>query len=141
MKQFILLIALCISLIVGGCTPSGALPGVSPTANVAVSTFSVEYSEKVLASAKDTLVLFLSLDDMNRPLVKEKLPQVHAFAEKLRKNDYAVNLLQRANNAKNTFKHNRTADNQANLNTLMQTVFALQADMNANITKIQKAKP
>lgn len=139
-KLIALLAVVCLVGATPSCTNTGALPFVSPSANVAASTYSVQAAEKLLLGARDTLDLLLNLDDINRALVKEKLPAVHAFAEKMRRDNYAINTLQRADRAKNTFKHNRTADNQADLNTIMMTVFQLKSDMETNVLKIQKAK-
>lgn len=144
MKNLITLFAsICIgsALFLSGCGTSGALPFVPAATNVQASTYSVQGAEKLLATAHDTLDLFLGLDDLNRAAVKQQLPQVHAFAEKMRSNNYAANLLERGNNAKNAFKHNRTADNQASLNTIMVTIASLQADLETNTAKLKKGQP
>src|SRR5678815_3441373 len=96
MRAFLLLIALCLALTFSGCGTPGALPYVSPTANVQTSTWTVQGAEKTLLAARDTLDLFLGLDDTNRVIVNDKLPKVHKLAEKLRKDNYAINLLERA---------------------------------------------
>lgn len=84
------------------------------------ATISVVSAEKTLRVAKDTIDLFLHLEYDNQALVKDKFPEVHAFAEKLRKT--APDLLISANNIKNTYKHNRTPENAASLQTVLSTL-------------------
>lgn len=107
----------------GGFTSCQTPALVSPQTNVAVTTFTVVQAENALRAAKDTVDLFLRLEDDNEDFVKAKLPKVAAFANKCR--ETVPDLLLRANTAKNIFKHNRTPDNQSTLNGIMATVMMI----------------
>ncbi len=110
--------------------------------NQQVSTYSVQAAEHTLRAAKDTFDTFFSLVHQNHAFVEQSLPQVYAFAVKWANEDTGIKpLLQRADRAKNAFKHNRTSDNQTSLNTVMNLVAQLMADANRNMTKVQTATP
>lgn len=85
------------------------------TTSLPVNENVVVNAEKTLRTAKDTFDFFLHLERDNQTLVKEKLPQVHTFAEYLRKN--AVGWLITANQLKNDYKHGN-GNLQALLNAL-----------------------
>jgi hypothetical protein len=79
-------------------------------------------AEKTLRLSKDTFDLFLHLEKDNQAFVKSKLPQVHVFAQNLRKN--APDWLITANNLKNDYKHGNGDLNalMAALNILTQNI-------------------
>lgn len=79
-------------------------------------------AEKTTKIADDTFNTFLKLDYDNQTFLKKSAPSVHAFAEYLRKDDRALNWLKQARSATKAFKENRTADNKANLQTLIATI-------------------
>lgn len=137
MKNLITLLAV---LCLAGAAPSCQSPSlISPQTNVAVSTYSVQAAEHTLRAAKDTLDLFFGLVKDNHELVRSQLPSVYAFAERMQA--IAPGILRKANAAKNTFKYNRTPDNQANLDTIMKTVAQIMADVQANTKKLQTTAP
>lgn len=108
----------------------------SPALSAETSSNVVIATEKTLKVSKDSIDLFLHLEYDNRALVKSQFPQVHAFAETLRSK--APDALITANNAKNNFKHNRNASNQANLMTAVAVVSDLAAQAQAFTNKINR---
>lgn len=131
-----LLILLCLpALILGGCVGTGAIPFVPATTNVAVTSYTVQGAETALTAASETVKLFLQLDHQNRALVKAQTPQIHAFAEKCRR-EFPL-LVLRANHAKETFKANRTADGQSTLNSIMLTITQFAAQASTYTTQLQ----
>jgi hypothetical protein len=88
---------------------SFALPGCGEfmqnplTATAPVNESVVVNAEKTLKTSKDTFDFFLHLEKDNEALIKQKLPQIHTFAEYLRKN--APGWLIAANTLKNDYKH------------------------------------
>lgn len=88
-------------------------------------------AEKTLRVSKDTFDLFLRIEKDNQALVKSKMPQVHTFAEYLRKN--APTWLITANNLKNDYKHGR-----GNLQALLDAISVLNTNTNKANTYINK---
>ncbi len=131
-KLKIILIALCLPLlplVYTGCGTTGSLltTSVTPQASVVVN------AEKTLRVSKDTFDLFLKLEYQNQALVKAKWPQIHQFAEYIRRN--APTWLITANNAKNDYKHGR-----GNLQSLMAAIDTLtsnQTQAQTYITQLQ----
>lgn len=121
-----------------GCSTTlfGNAGNTTPALSASTSSSIVVASEKTLRVSKDTIDLFLHLEYDNKALVKANFPQVHAFAETLRKQ--APDALIAANNAKNAFKHNRNASNQASLMTAVATVSELAAQSQQYINKINQ---
>src|ERR1051326_8629133 len=110
-----------LSVLLACSSLSGCITLSGTTAQSAQSaTISVVAAEKTLRVAKDTIDLFLHLEYDIQALVKEKFPEVHSFAEKLRRT--APDLLISANNIKNAYKHNRTPENAASLQTILATL-------------------
>ncbi len=116
----VILVALCLCVIpitYTGCGSTGNLltTSVTPQASVVIN------AEKTLRVSKDTFDLFLKLEYQNQALVKAKFPQIHQFAEYLRKN--APTWLITANNAKNAYKHGN-----GNLQALMSAIDTLTSN-------------
>ncbi len=119
-KLQIILVVLCLPLlpvVYTGCGTTGNLltTSVTPQASVVVN------AEKTLRVSKDTFDLFLKLEYQNQALVKAKYPQIHQFAEYIRRN--APTWLTTANNAKNAYKHGN-----GNLQALMSAVDTLTSN-------------
>lgn len=111
MKKILLLASVAAALTFSGCGQLQQLGGPAPTPapqiDPAQSSAIVVNAEKTLRISKDTFDTFLHVEHDNRALVREKLPQVHKFAETIRAN--APSWLERANTLKNLYKHNRNA--------------------------------
>jgi uncharacterized lipoprotein len=128
---FCALILACLALIFcAGCdtiktTYQAATTGFSLSASAQTGVVNddviVVNTEKALAIALDTFDVFLKLEYDNRAALS-KLPQVHAFAENVRRN--GKNWIVSARNAKDAYKHNRSALNHANLVTAYKTLKA-----------------
>lgn len=123
----------------GGCVSTGALPFVTPAANVQVSSYSVQAAEKLLKQAKLTSQLFFDLVRQNHDFVVANLPDVYAFAQRMQTE--MPNKLRQANAAKNEFKYNRTSDNQASMDTIMKTVSSLMSLFQTKTTELKAATP
>ncbi len=128
----IILLALCLPLlplVYTGCGTTGNLltTSVTPQASVVVN------AEKTLRVSKDTFDLFLKLEYQNQALVKAKFPQIHQFAEYLRKN--APTWLITANNAKNAYKHGN--GNLQALMTAIDTLTSNSTQAQTYITQLQ----
>lgn len=128
--------------LMGGCATTGT--PIPPATNVQVSSYTVQAAEHSLRAAKDTFDLFFDLVHTNHELLVAQKPesplgQVYAFAERMQVQAPAA--MKRANAAKNAFKYNRTADNQANLNTVMATIVRYQTEVKSNTNAIQTATP
>lgn len=133
MKQILVLIAIAV---IGFGAPSCTnFPFVSPSTNVAVSSYTVQAAEKALKQFKLTVDLFAGLVKDNHAFVVAHLPKVYAFAQKVQAE--APSILQKADAAKNNFKHNRDATNQATLDGVMKTLIELEADVQDGITQIK----
>ena len=76
---------------------------VNPTQHTAPDQNVVINAEKTLRISKDTFDVFLHLEKNHEAQIKANLPQVHQFAEYLRKN--APGWLITANTLKNDYKH------------------------------------
>lgn len=112
MKQLILVTLVAMGFCSCATPPAG---GPTSTADPVVVT-----AEKSLRTAKDTFDLLLHLEYDNRAAL-EKVPLgIHTYADYIRKN--APDWLITANNLKNTYKHNRTAENKASLQTALATI-------------------
>jgi hypothetical protein len=96
-------------------------------------------AEKTLRISKDTFDLLLKLEHENAADAAKISPKIHEFAEYLRGN--APNWLISANNLKNTYKHNRTSDNKANLLTALATLDQATAEARTYINQIQTKTP
>jgi predicted ATPase len=118
-----------------GCVNSSTTTGTAAT----VSSDPVVAAETSLRLAKDTIDIFLHLEKDNQAIVKANAPQIHTFAEYLRA--HAADILISANLVKNTYKHNRSADNAANLVTIMATVNQLVAQAAQYTTKLTTTSP
>lgn len=139
MKKIIILpLIIALSLSFQGCSTTlfsnagSSTPALSATASSNI----VVAAEKTLRVSKDAIDLFWRLEYDNRVLVKANFPEVHNVAETLRKR--APDALIAANNAKNAFKHNRNAANQASLMTAIAVVTELAAQAQQGTLKINQ---
>lgn len=114
MKKTNLILVSLVAMGFSSCNTTTTTGGAS-TADPVVVT-----AEKTLRTAKDTFDLLLHLEYNNRAVV-EKVPLgLHTYANYIRKN--APDWLITANNLKNTYKHNRSAENKASLQTALKTL-------------------
>ncbi len=86
-------------------------------------------AERTLSIAFSTFDTFLKLEKQNQATVKAKAPKVHTFAEWLREKDSTgmsrgLSFIKAANEVKQAYKHNRTAENRANLVTALAVLQA-----------------
>lgn len=100
-------------------------------------------AEQTAETAKLTFKTFLHLERENEAMLKTVNPAIHQWAENLRSHggqaapgiDWIVSL----RNATKTFKANRTAENQASLNTIMSTLISAVTETNKYITESKTA--
>lgn len=111
----------------------------STTLSPAASTKLVVAAEEAISEAKVTIDTFLHLEYNHQDFVKKNFPVIHQAAEGLKRN--APDALLAADRVKNTFKHNRTLENQANLVTAVATVTKLAGEAKAYITQLNDSTP
>lgn len=116
----------------GGCSSSSTSTATYSDASDPV----VVNSEKSLRISKDTFDLFLKLEYENKDDAAKITPKIHQFAEYLREN--APHWLTTANDMKNAYKHNRNAENKANLLTALATIDQATIEARTYINQIQK---
>ena len=113
-------------LLLAGLLASGlACASVDPSASPVIVR-----AEQTIAEAANVFDTFLTLENSQRETVKVKLPKVHAFAESLRQRvpdgtnslPRGIALVLSAERVKETYKHNRTPQNQASLDTALKTL-------------------
>jgi hypothetical protein len=134
MKHLILVTLVAVGFCSCAPPPTG---GTSPTATSGDSV--VVTAEKTLRTAKDTFDLFLHLEYDNRAALEKVSPEIHKYADYIRKN--APDWLITANNLKNTYKHNRTAENKATLATALTTIVEAMSQSQKYITQAAKVGP
>lgn len=96
-------------------------------------------AEKALAESKIALETLWKLENNHREFVKKNFPSIHAAVERLRKD--APDVLIAADNVKNTFKHNRTAKNEADLVSVIATVKGFTAQAKELSTQLNDVSP
>jgi hypothetical protein len=92
-------------------------------------------AEKTLRIAKDTLDLFVKLEYDNREMVIAKFPEIHAFAEKVRRE--APTILKTANDAKNAYKYHHAGATAGQVWAAVGIVSELAAQAQKYIAKVQ----
>lgn len=130
-----LLIALTsVSLLFSGCSNFHLdTTGTHFTANENV----VANAEKTLRISKDTFDMFLHIEYDNRDLVKERAPQIHAYANYIRVN--APNWLISADKLKNAYKHGQVG--LAELQDALNVLLGATAQANKYISQISTSTP
>jgi len=127
--------SLCLALLVmTGC--ASVAPGHDPV---------VVRAEQSLSIAFDTIDTFLKLEHDNQELVKKKLPEVHAFAQKLRAKvtvggktqPFGISVIQSATDVKNAYKRNRSPENKANLISALASLEAIVRETQQHLTAIK----
>lgn len=129
MKRLTLLIVAALALAFNGCetiseTYKAATTGYNLSASGQTGVVNddqiVVRTEQALSIALDTFDLFLKIEHQNKDALKNVSPSIHELAENIRRN--GKNWIKSAQTAKNTYKHNRTAENHANLMTAYKTL-------------------
>lgn len=92
-------------------------------------------AEKTLRLAKDTLDLFVKLEYQNQAVVKAKFPQVHEFAEKVRRE--APAMLKTADDIKNAYKAHRNDAIAAQLAAAIAAISQVAAQAQTYMPKVQ----
>jgi predicted metal-dependent hydrolase len=135
MMNWMVRLILCLALVVmAGC--ASVQEGHDPV---------VVRAEQSLSIAFDTVDTFLKIEHGNREVIKAKVPEVHAFAEKLRERvtvggktqPYAISLIQSATEVKNAYKRNRSLENRANLISALASLEALVRETQQHLTAIK----
>lgn len=98
-------------------------------------------AEKTADIGDDTVNTFLKIDYDNRVFLNAHAPSVHAFAQKLRHNDMALNAIKQLRSATITFKKSTTTDNRASLMTLIATVKQIISDTKTNMATANALTP
>lgn len=131
MKQILIPItALCLCILPIGCGYTG---GNVLTTNITPNESVVVKAEQTLRISKDTFDILLRLEYENRKTVLNTLPQVHTYAEYLRKN--APTWLTTANDLKNQYK-----SGHGNLQALLTALATLTDNTNQSKVYINQIK-
>jgi hypothetical protein len=105
-------------------------------------------AEQTLSMAFDTFDAFLKMEHQFREQTKEKLPEVHKFAEWLREpvrvtgtsgtmKPRGIALIESANNVKNSYKDNRSPESKATLISALAAVESALVETQKHLTRIQ----
>lgn len=78
------------------------------------------HTEQVLAISLDTFDTFLKIERKNQATFDKVSPEIHRFAENIRKN--GKGWIKSAEKAHDAYRNNRTDQNYANLSTAYQTL-------------------
>jgi hypothetical protein len=115
-------------LIFSGC--ASILPGNDPT---------LVNAERTTALAYTSFDSFFALERNQDAFVKANLPQVHKFANDLRRN--APHYLSSARQATEAYRLNRSAENKATLDTLIAVLQNAMAQIGTYTAEITKGTP
>lgn len=96
-------------------------------------------AESVTATAFDTFDSFLKLERNQESYVKANAPQVHQFANSLRRN--AADWLKTARITTEAYRTNRTDENRANLNTAIAVVQAALSQVTVYTSQLNQVSP
>lgn len=135
MKLMMVRLSLCLALwLVTGCAsvPEG-------------QDLVVVRAEQSLSIGFDTIDTFLKIEHDNQALIKAKVPEVHAFAEKLRAKvtvggktqPFGISVIQSATDVKNAYKRNRTPENKANLISALAALEGIVRETQQHLTAIK----
>lgn len=94
-------------------------------------------AEQAAETAKVTFDTFVHLERDNESVLKQVNPQIHVYANTIR--THGIDWIVALRNATKAFKANRTADNRANLNTVLLTLLAAIGDTNSFIQQSRNA--
>jgi hypothetical protein len=105
-------------------------------------------AEQTLSIAFDSMDTFLKIEKRNAELVKQKVPEVHAFAESLRARVVfdgremarGISFIESANNACLTYKRARAPDNRANLLTALKTLDSVLDEVKKHLASMPATK-
>lgn len=146
MKRLILTFLCSAALALAGCgtpgtttnpyglwQPTDTLPVTGPVQQPVGKDPVVVNAEKTLVIARDTFNLYVHLERDHEATLASASPKFHRAAERLRSD--AIGWLQKANQLKNTYKHNRTETNKANLQTILATIATALSETQTLITE------
>jgi hypothetical protein len=94
-------------------------------------------AEQTAQVSRDTFNLFVHLERDNEALLKQVNPSIHDYANTIRK--HGLDWVESLRQATKTFKANRTADNQASLNTWLTTLNNAVSQTNKYIAQSKQA--
>ena len=106
-----------------------------PTTSQETSDQFILRAEQVAQTAKTTLNALFHVEKDNQEALMKASPAIHAFTEKMKKDNYAIVKIQQLRSATMTFKYNRNAANQATVNTYLSTVNLILSDANSYIAQ------
>jgi hypothetical protein len=141
MKKLLISLCVAVTLITAPVAFVGCkqLPGFSQQSSDQI----ILRAEQTAETAKLTFKTFLHLERENEALLLKVNPAIHGWAEKLRSHGNAtapgIDWIVSLRNATKTFEANRTAENQATLNTILITLTQAVADTNNYIAQSKKA--
>lgn len=127
---------ICGAFAVAPIGPSGCTSVNPPTISVAATDQIILRAEQTAQTARLTFDTFVHLERNNEALLKQVNPQIHEYANKLRRN--GLNWVTSLRDATKTFKANRTTENQATLTTLIATLTQAIGEANTYITEAKK---
>src|SRR5438552_3831505 len=102
---------LILAVLIYGCGTTGTTTGNDPV---------VVDAEKSTSVALESINAFLKLEYDNQAVIKQRLPQVHTYANFVRV--HSPQWIAAARSMTNAYKSNRTAENKANLGTALATL-------------------
>jgi len=136
MKRLLASLCLGIALITTPIAFQSCTTVTPPTISVAATDQIILRAEQTAEVAKTTFNTFVHLERDNEGLLKQASPQIHVWAENIRRN--GLNWIVSLRNATKDFKANRTAANQATLNTALITLTNAINETNRYITQAKK---
>lgn len=94
-------------------------------------------AEQTAQTARLTMDTFVHLERDNEALLKQVNPQIHQYANTIRRN--GLNWVDSLRAATKAFKANRTPENEATVNTWLTTLITATTQMNQYIAQSRQA--
>lgn len=127
---------ICGAFAVAPIGPTGCANYNPPTLTQGATDQVILRAEQTAQTARLTFNTLVTLERNNEALLKQVNPQIHEYANKLRRN--GLNWVTSLRDATKTFKANRTPENQATLTTLIATLTQAIGESNKYIAEAKK---
>lgn len=131
-----------LALLFAGCFavaplgPSGCSVAPQPTLSAQASDQIILRAEQTAQTARLTFDTFVHLERDNEAVLKTLNPQIHIYANTIRA--HGLDWITSLRTATKTFKANRTAGNQSNLNTWIITLTTAVSQTNKYLAEARK---
>jgi hypothetical protein len=136
MKKLLTSLCIGIALIITPIAFDGCASFNPPTLTQASTDQIILRAEQAAESADLTFNTFVHLERDNEALLKETGPAIHTWADTVRA--HGQEWVRTLRSATRVFKANRTAENQATLNTALATLIDLTSKTNAYLAQARK---